>query len=244
MFRNPEGQMELMVPREFQPRILHPGFAAEVRYGTEPSPADIAGIRKELHDQAATAVATWLSEQRFIPKFLLSALAFGVMYFFMALVVRDPIPFVDEFVVAVASAVACFVLLSRRDRTSLLAAEMNGEVRSRVDAVRFVPDPALEALEDFFAGMSRRPDDNLDRLLQELSALLDGFEPLVAGQLRDWARGGLTISLPSARQVRRLLDNGISVRTWLEWCRGKAVSPWLGLVALHGNPQRPFQSPD
>jgi len=66
-------------------------------------------------------VQRWVSEMRFTPKFLLSAGAFLVLYFFMSFVVRDPIPVIDEIAVSLGGAIAVYIIMGRRDMRSDMA---------------------------------------------------------------------------------------------------------------------------
>jgi hypothetical protein len=59
-------------------------------------------------------VRAWINERRFIPRFLIASAVFLVVYLFMSLVIIDPIPVVDEVLIAGGVAIFSFVIAGRR----------------------------------------------------------------------------------------------------------------------------------
>ncbi|AEV30712.1 hypothetical protein SpiGrapes_2962 [Sphaerochaeta pleomorpha str. Grapes] len=87
------------------------------------------------------AVDRWIQDKQYIPRLLVSALVFLLMYFFLSLVIRDPIPMVDELVISSALTILTWVLLSRRDTRSSVALKRRYELKQRAGS------PTLEKLE-------------------------------------------------------------------------------------------------
>ena len=52
-------------------------------------------ISKESFIEIDNSVNLWIQEKRYYPRLFISTLAFFVMYFFLSLVIRDPIPVFD-----------------------------------------------------------------------------------------------------------------------------------------------------
>ncbi len=107
----------------------------EGRYGREPRVEALTGFRDELYRQVELGVRHWLADLRFIPKFLIASGAFVVAYLFFSIVVRDPLPVIDEVVLGLAAAVASFVLLGRRDLASRRATKKRLDLRLVVDRI-------------------------------------------------------------------------------------------------------------
>lgn len=230
MFRSPSGDLELLVPRSFARGLAGPGGQARVRYGSEPEGSEIADIRKDLRTRVETGVGEVVDEMLFIPRFLLAALVFVAVYFFLALVVRDPIPLVDETVGALASAVLFWILRARYDRRSDRAARLMADAARRVDAIRFMPEPGLAGLETFLMDVSRSPDTALALLREGLMGQVESLDPETRAGMQAWAKDARRKELPAG--MDSLLGPGKKgdLGMWLYWCRSRSVSPWKALL--------------
>ncbi len=74
-----------------------------------------------LYGQIDRGVDRWIQDKRYIPRLLISAAVFLVLYFFFSLAVRDPIPVIDEFLISLAGAIGIATLLTKKDKKSDLA---------------------------------------------------------------------------------------------------------------------------
>lgn len=117
------------------------------RYGSEPRVEALTLFRNELYRQVEAGVRSWLSDLRFIPKFLISAGVFVVAYFFMSFAIRDPLPVIDELAVGLGLAVAVFFLQGRRDMNSRLATEKRLALRVTVDQITFLESEFVKQVE-------------------------------------------------------------------------------------------------
>ncbi len=120
----------------------------EGRYGREPRVEALTGLRDELHRQVEQGVRHWMGDQRFVPKFLLASGAFVAAYLFFSIVVRDPLPVIDEIVLGLGAAVACFTILGRRDLASRQAAKKRLELRQVVDRIAFRESEFVKTVEE------------------------------------------------------------------------------------------------
>jgi hypothetical protein len=119
----------------------------EGRYGIEPPVEALSGFRDELYRQVEAGVRRWLADLRFVPKFLLASGAFVAAYLFFSIVVRDPLPVIDEVVLGVAAAALTFVLLGRRDLASRRAAKKRLDLRMVVDRITFRESEFVKRVE-------------------------------------------------------------------------------------------------
>ena len=117
------------------------------KYGIEPRVEAFTMFRNELYRVIEDRVNSWVSEVRFLPKFLISAGVFLFSYLFFALVVRDPLPLIDELAIGVGISLIVFFLLGRRDRRSDLSLKKRVALRSVVDKIVFREDPFIKEVE-------------------------------------------------------------------------------------------------
>ncbi|ADN01895.1 hypothetical protein [Spirochaeta thermophila] len=177
--------------------------------GNEPDVSALTAFRNHLYGLIEDGVREWVQENRFVVRFLLSALVFLVSYFVLAFAIRDPLPVVDEAVVAFGLSVATFVLLLRRELRSFEVLERKARLRKKVDGIRFQEHPFLRRVESALwrleeegpaaleeAGLLLRDrSETEERLLSDLNAFLRGkFSSfswkLVRRSLRSYLAGG------------------------------------------------------
>ena len=137
----------------------------EGRYGMEPRVEALTMFRNELYRQIEVGVKNWLSDVRFIPKFLISALAFVVVYFFMSFVVRDPLPVIDEVAIGLAAAVGAFFLQGRRDINSEAATKKRLDLRVIVDRITFRESDFVKQVE---AALHRNETGSIEDVIKEI----------------------------------------------------------------------------
>lgn len=118
------------------------------RYGREPRVESLTVLRGELYHRIEVAVRRWLSDVRFIPKFLISTGLFLLAYFFTAYAIPDPLPVIDELAVATGVAVFTYLLMGRRDIASEIAARKRSALRSVVDQIVFRESDFVRQVED------------------------------------------------------------------------------------------------
>jgi len=148
---------------------------ADIRghYGTEPRVESLTLFRNELYRLVETEVKRWVSDARFIPRFLLSAGAFLISYLFLAFVVRDPVPILDEVAVGMGVAVVVYILLGRRDLKSEAALKRRIALRSKVDAIVFTESEFVRRLETaLIAKEDEKPWELIEEIIAGNAALL------------------------------------------------------------------------
>jgi len=116
-------------------------------YGNEPKVEALTWFRNELYRKVEAAVKVWVAERRFIPRFLISSALFLLVYLFLSLVIRDPLPMVDELLIALGVSIALYIFLSRRDLSSSWSSKKRAELRSKVDSIYFQEDQFVKEVE-------------------------------------------------------------------------------------------------
>jgi hypothetical protein len=137
------------------------------RYGREPRVESITMLRNDLYRRIEHDVRDWSNERRFIPRFLIAAGAFLIAYLFMALVIRDPLPIVDEILIGLGVGIFVFFAAGRRFEQSGAASQRRVALRAKVDAVVFSEDPFVHQVEPIL--------HDLEALPAKTSEIPDGF---------------------------------------------------------------------
>ena len=147
----------------------------EGRFGTEPRVEALTLYRNELYRAVDAAVRRWLSEKRFIPRFLASAGVFVLAMFVMAYVFRGglPIPVIDELAIALGASVVAYLAIGRKELASELATRKRVALKNAIDRITFVPSRFLVRVEET---LRRYEAENLEGLVSEILDPAD--EPL------------------------------------------------------------------
>lgn len=102
----------------------------------------------ELYIGIDRGVNSWIQELKYIPRFINSAAAFLVVYFFMSFVIRDPIPVIDELLIASAAAFGIFLWTAARNKKSNIAMKKRIELKNQADQAAFkIEESFLETEE-------------------------------------------------------------------------------------------------
>ncbi|MCL2792386.1 MAG: hypothetical protein FWD87_04775 [Spirochaetaceae bacterium] len=137
--------------KEFE-KIISNGnpFQIEGRYGEEPVIESITAFRNELYLIVEDSVNTWVTESKFIPRFLISALVFVLAYLFFSFALRIPIPIVvDKIILGAISAIICYRFLGRKYKNTATSSKLRAHYRGIVDRIVFSKSSFVVALESF-----------------------------------------------------------------------------------------------
>jgi hypothetical protein len=173
----------------------------EGRYGREPRVEVLTRLRDELYRQVELGVRHWLADQRFIPKFLIASGAFVAAYLFFSIVVRDPLPVIDEVVLGLAAAVASFMLIGRRDLASQRAAKKRLELRQLVDRIAFRESEFLKTVEE---ALHSAEGESVEQVVRRI------LEPRGEGPEEAPQEGG--VARAEAAQLVKLLEQRFNFR--------------------------------
>lgn len=136
-FENLEKYIDLVQKSEF-----------EGRYGGEPRVESLTLFRNDLYRMIEAGVKNWVAEKRFIPRFIISAGAFLLAYIFFSLVVRDPLPIIDEVLLSLGASILTYFFLYKKDQHSQAALKKRVELRTKVDRIVFIEDPFIKSIEE------------------------------------------------------------------------------------------------
>lgn len=144
-----DGQSLVLHPFENADRLRSALETQQIegRYGAEPPVALLTSFRNDLYRSVEEAVRRFLSDARFVPRFLLSSGAFFASFMILSYAVPDPILIVDELLVAIAAGIGTYLFLGRRDLGSDAAMKKRIALRNAVDHIKFVPSGFLARVE-------------------------------------------------------------------------------------------------
>ncbi|NCN05317.1 MAG: hypothetical protein GW949_06780 [Spirochaetales bacterium] len=148
--KNPDGTSRFYHQIPNSQALLMIGEESELAgyYGMEPRIEALRNFRESMYANVGQAVRIASLEKTFIPRFLLSSGVFLVVFLFLSLVIRDPIPAVDEIVISSISAVIFWFSLRRKRIRKEEEAEKELIIRERLDKTFFQPNPKILALEN------------------------------------------------------------------------------------------------
>ncbi|TVR34531.1 MAG: hypothetical protein EA404_02440 [Spirochaetaceae bacterium] len=185
-------------------------------YGAEPEIASLTSFRNELYSLAESALRAWDSQMRFLPRFVLSAALFVVSFLFLSIVVRDPVPVLDELLISLALSIAAYVTLRARGRGSERVERKRITLRTRIDTIVFSESSVVQLLEEGLH-MHEAEQDAIDALLAERGNPFAEAEGPIVNEVLQY----LSLRFPDRgfrRQERRLLraERGAAdqVRQW------------------------------
>ena len=185
-------------------------------YGAEPEIASLTSFRNELYSLAESALRAWDSQVRFLPRFVLSAALFVVSFLFLSVVVRDPVPVLDELLISLALSIAAYIALRARGRGSERVERKRITLRSRIDTIVFSESSVIQLLEEVLH-IHEAEQDAIDALLAERGSPFAEAEGPIVNEALEY----LSLRFPDRgfrRQERRLLRGergaGEQVRHW------------------------------
>lgn len=127
---------------------LNDDIFIEGKYGKEPRVDSLTLFRNKLYRIIELTVKDWVQEAKFIPRFIVAAGVFLVAYFFTSLVIRDPIPIIDEVVISLISAIVVYFVLSKRDQSSEKASKRRISLRIQIDKIVFTESNFVKKFEE------------------------------------------------------------------------------------------------
>ncbi|MFW6212978.1 MAG: hypothetical protein ACOC8L_08755 [Spirochaetota bacterium] len=147
-------------------------------YGHEPRVESLTMFRNELYRLVEQEVKSWVADSRFIPRFVISAGIFLLLYLFLGFVIRDPLPIIDEIAIALGGSILAYILLGRKDMQSEAALKRRIELRKKVDTVVFSESAFVRRVEEVLAERENDSAADLIDQIQSESTLsqVEGYE--------------------------------------------------------------------
>ncbi len=123
-----------------------------------------------LYTDIDRGVDRWIQDVKYFPRLVIGGLIFLVTYFFFSLAVRDPIPVLDEFIIASLVTLFSVIGLSRRDKKSDVSVKKRFELKQKASEADYKEIPELELIEKYLYDISQL--ETID--LSEKIAQVDG----------------------------------------------------------------------
>jgi hypothetical protein len=118
------------------------------RFATEPDAAASESLRALLHEELEKGARADVLDRGFYLRLLVSASVFLVFYLFLSVVIRDPVPLVDEFLVGGLGSAACWLALERRSLFLSRFLARLAALRTSLDSALFQSSRVCRALEE------------------------------------------------------------------------------------------------
>ena len=141
LFLHPFSDPEILLKLNDKAKIIG-------KYGKEPRVESLTMFRNDLYRNIEASVKTWINDIRFIPRFLISAIVFLVIYLFTSFVIRDPVPMIDELALSLAGSIALYFTIAKRDQNSEKSSKKRLELRILIDKIVFEEDPFVKEIEE------------------------------------------------------------------------------------------------
>lgn len=167
-----------LVKREFGGSlILHP-FAEKKQvvkeldrspimfhYAEGPDEDDRAAMLYGIYTVIDSAVDLWVQELKYIPRLLASAAVFLLVYLFTALVIRIPVPLVDEILFSSAAAAAVYIITAKKSTRSEVAMKRRIELKHTADQAAEVQTLELKEIQDTLSELEKIPPLKLSDMI-------------------------------------------------------------------------------
>ena len=110
---------------------------------------------KLLHD-ARLMVSRYIQDKHYLPRLFISAAVFLIVYLFCSLVIRDPIPMLDEILLSLVFSLLVWIFLSRKDTRTALSSKLMLDLKDLIyNAPVEVSDEVFE-VESYLFDMYNR----------------------------------------------------------------------------------------
>jgi hypothetical protein len=119
------------------------------RYGTGEIPKDTATIRADLYRAMEQGSRRHFLDKGYYPRLFLTVFSFLGVYLFFSLVIRDPIPMIDELILGGLAAAAVFFASERKALSSPKHIESLLSLRRSIDASMFVESRVVDLVESW-----------------------------------------------------------------------------------------------
>ncbi|MBK5200026.1 MAG: hypothetical protein JJE21_00645 [Spirochaetaceae bacterium] len=109
--------------------------------------SEIDESRIYTYKEIDNSVELWIQEKRYFPRLIISAFVFLIVYFFMSLVIRDPIPMLDELVGSTIASIAMWYYISTKDKKGPITNKKKLEIKRAISNSDYKELPALITIE-------------------------------------------------------------------------------------------------
>ena len=202
-------------------------------YGKEPRIESLTQFRNDLYFKTEQAVKLWISEKRFIPKFLISSVVFLISYLFMSFVIRDPIPMLDEILIATGISIFIYIVLSKKDLRSHLSSKERIRLRAKIDSILFEENVFVKNIED---ELNKNENENMEKMIESITKNSNfsssQYDNNLAIQLNEYLKEKFTTKDLKIyeKQFEKLKSTNFEdkdIESISKWIKAKKVDIWL-----------------
>ncbi len=136
-------------------------------------------INRAAFQEIDASVNLWIQEKRYFIRLFASTGAFFIMYFFLSLVIRDPIPLLDEAVGSIIFAIITWRFFAKRDTKAAVAHKKKLEIKRGVNEAKFKDLNLIQIIETYLYELNSL--DTLD--IADALTLVEGkVKPIEIGE--------------------------------------------------------------
>lgn len=143
-----------------KPHVFHPFAGSDVfesaetgsiigRYGSGDTPRDADSIRKSLYIAMEKGLRRHFLNKGYYLRLALTAATFVLIYLFFSIVIRDPVPLIDELILGSLAAAAVFFASERKALSSPAHIEVLLRMRRGIDAAYFSESRIVDLVESW-----------------------------------------------------------------------------------------------
>jgi len=185
-------------------------------YGSDPETSELGSIRQKLTEFLTQKLKEQNAESWFIPRFLGAALVFVLVFFVLSFGIRDPLPYVDEVLIALLASFLVFWSWSRAGLKSLEFKYQLSQMNDLINQATFHPLKMLKDMEvilgfaenlspsalweELESASTNHPQHHLDPILEII--IQEG-----QGSLKKWENARKKFKNKTLAQKAALLEN-------------------------------------
>ncbi len=103
--------------------------------------------------EARLSLLRWIQDKRYIPRLVLSAAVFIILYLFFSVVIRDPLPIVDEVVFSFIGSALLWIALARYDERSSLMRGKMASLELAIEHSEVMVSPFIAEAEGYYEAL-------------------------------------------------------------------------------------------
>lgn len=119
------------------------------RYGAGEAPGNVPSVRSELHGAMEKGARRHFLEKGYYLRLAMTTATFIVVYLFFSIVVRDPLPLIDELLLGGFAAAAVFYASERRALSSPRHLDALVSLRQALDGAYFSESRVVDLVESW-----------------------------------------------------------------------------------------------
>ena len=114
------------------------------------TPEEERVISERIIDGLEKRIDYWIQDKHYFGRLFASAGVFLILYFFCSLVIRDPLPLIDELLISITGSIATWYLIARHDKKALLVKKAKEEWKRSVLDADFEYSSYMEDAEEYY----------------------------------------------------------------------------------------------